>query len=227
MVLENHRCQKCGGDEVEPYEEHGGHHLGCVQCGAVHDELLPIYRVKQLHTVVMILTNLVRSVHLKQQLSLIDPNPPLNFWRVIYGNLMDVSVLEWCKLFGSDHELNQPTHWKNVFLDHQDFRDGLFQHLQIDQEKWDAYWTRMKTYRDGQVAHYDFSAEKKIPYFPVLDLALESSYFYYGRVVSALQQFGIVEYPHDLRKSCEEFSVSVNEIGKKALAATAGMRAEG
>jgi hypothetical protein len=30
--------------------------------------------------------------------------PSLNFWRLIYGNLLDVAVLEWCKVFGSDAE---------------------------------------------------------------------------------------------------------------------------
>jgi hypothetical protein len=46
----------------------------------------------------------------------------LNFWRLIYGNLMDMAVIEWCKLFGSDSEEHQPAHWKNIIpeAEHQE-----------------------------------------------------------------------------------------------------------
>jgi hypothetical protein len=49
----------------------------------------------------------------------------LNFWRVINGNLTDMAVLEWCKLFGSDDEQHQPVHRKNIVSDPNQFRTEL------------------------------------------------------------------------------------------------------
>ncbi len=56
----------------------------------------------------------------------------------------------------------------------------------------------MKTYRDGQVAHYDFSAEPKIPYYPVLYLALELSYLYYRRTIMLNGNWVFAQYPDAL-----------------------------
>ena len=57
------------------------------------------------------LVYLVRSAAIKRALTAVDAKPRLNFWRLIYGNQLDVAVLEWCKIFGSDGEA---THWKGV-----------------------------------------------------------------------------------------------------------------
>ena len=54
----------------------------------------------------------MRTIQLRRTLHAVWADPPLNFWRVIYGNLTDMAVLEWCKLFGSDDDQNQPIHWK-------------------------------------------------------------------------------------------------------------------
>ena len=61
----------------------------------------------------------------KRVLSALDPDPPLNFWRILHGNLLDTAVLDWCKLFGSDDEEHQKTHWKNVVADRDAFRAEL------------------------------------------------------------------------------------------------------
>jgi hypothetical protein len=60
-------------------------------------------RKQQLFDVVEVLVNLVRNIRLRRELHSVCANPPLNFWRVIYGDLTDIAVLEWCKLFGSDN----------------------------------------------------------------------------------------------------------------------------
>ena len=54
-----------------------------------------------MHDAINILTSFVRTVHLKRVMHAIDPAPRLNFWRVIYGNSLDIGVIDWCKLFGS------------------------------------------------------------------------------------------------------------------------------
>ena len=63
---------------------------------------------KQLLDVADVLTNLVRNVHLRRELSATRADPHLVFWRLIYGDLSDITVLEWCKLFGSDDDDHQP-----------------------------------------------------------------------------------------------------------------------
>ena len=72
-------------------------------------------RYGQLINVVEILEALIRNIALKQALHRVDNDPHLNFWRLIYGNQMDVPVLEWCKLFGSDDAERQPVSG-SVFL---------------------------------------------------------------------------------------------------------------
>src|SRR5258708_38966725 len=114
---------------------------------------------EQLIAVINTVGNLIRGIHLKRALSAINPDPPLNFWRLIHGNLLDFAVLEWCKLFGSDDKDHQPTHWKNVATDQDAFRSGLLEHLNIDKKTWEAYWTELKSYRDTRVAR---SEERRV-----------------------------------------------------------------
>src|SRR5580700_12207216 len=93
-------------------------------------------RRQSLTDAIEILVNLVRTVHLRRTLSFVRVDPHLNFWRVIYGNLTDMAVLEWCKLFGSDDEKSQPVHWKNVAPDPDQFRKDMFSSLKIYESKW-------------------------------------------------------------------------------------------
>ena len=92
-------------------------------------------RYSQLINVVEILEALIRSIALKQALHRVDSDPHLNFWRLVYSNQMDVPVLEWCKLFGSDDAERQLVHWKNVATDQENFRAGLFSALGIDSKE--------------------------------------------------------------------------------------------
>ena len=77
---------------------------------------------------------IIRNAHLKRSLHRFNANPTLNFWRCIYGNLLDVAVLEWCKVFGSKKE---PTHWEKVVPkeDHEQFCAGLLDAVGIDQDE--------------------------------------------------------------------------------------------
>ena len=72
--------------------------------------------------------------------------PKLTLWQVVYGDLFDTVVLEWCKLFGSDEE---NLHWKNFVSDVEEFRKRLLDHVNINVAAWDLYWCEMKTYRIG------------------------------------------------------------------------------
>lgn len=173
----------------------------------------------QLIEVVNLLGSLTRSAHLKRVLSALDPDPALNFWRVMHGNLLDITVLEWCKLFGSDHEEHQKTHWKNVVANQDAFRSELLGELGVDMKAWQAYWLEMKNYRDQHVAHRDF-AKSDVTHFPKLDLALQSSAVYYRYVISELRKLGVARYPDDLRAYGEAFADQARTIAGKALEAT-------
>lgn len=164
------------------------------------------------------LVGVIRSAHLKQALTAIEPEPRLNFWRLIYGNLLDVAVLEWCKVFGTHAE---PTHWKKVVADHDAFRKGLLAVLKVDEAAWVVYWEEMKNYRDNLIAHH--IEDGGVKNYPRLDLALESSYYYYAYLIKELRALGEMKYPDDLREYSDNFAAQANEIAKVALEATSRM----
>jgi hypothetical protein len=173
----------------------------------------------QLVDVIIILTNLVRSIYLKRALAKIEPKPRLNFWRVIFGNLLDMSVIEWCKLFGSDGEERQHVHWKNVFKNNHAFRTGLLSHSAVSREEWDDYWMHMKAYRDKFAAHFDCD-RSSVSHYPQLELALTSTCYYYSAIVAELRTRGETRYPDNLEVYGERFYKQAVEIAADALAAT-------
>ena len=166
-----------------------------------------------------VLTNLVRNIHLRRELSAVRADPHLVFWRLIYGDLSDIVVLEWCKLFGSDDDERQPLHWKNVVPDPTKFRTDLFARLQIYESKWRSYWREMKQYRDQSVAHHDIR-RSEIKNYPKFELALKSAYFYYEFMVHQLQNMGTDLKPSDLREYSKSFSAQCREIARAAMNAT-------
>ena len=165
------------------------------------------------------LTNLVRNIHLRRELSAVRADPHLVFWRLIYGDLSDIVVLEWCKLFGSDDDERQPLHWKNMVPDPTKFRNDLFSRLRIYESKWRSYWSEMKLYRDQSVAHHDLR-RSEIKKYPKFDLALESAYFYYEFIVDQLRNMRTDLKPSDLREYSKSFSAQCREIARAAMNAT-------
>jgi len=119
---------------------------------------------------------------------------------LIFANELDVSLLEWSKLFDSDDEERQPVHWKNVVADQDAFRAGLLAALGIDARTWAAYWHEMKKYRDTHVAHHDPRRGESLKFYPKLDLALATACYYYDHVRNDLRrQFSINQQPSDIR----------------------------
>ena len=167
------------------------------------------------------LVHLARSTEMKRALTEVDATPHLNFWRLIHGNQLDSAVLEWCKVFGSDGEA---THWKKIVppARHDQFRDGLFRAVGVTAEEWDAYWKEMKAYRDNQVAHH--IELNRVANYPVLDLALRSSCFYYSYLIKELRSLGETKYPDDLQFYCGAFESQAREIAAAAVASTAAVK---
>jgi len=137
----------------------------------------------------------------------------------MHGTLLDMAVLEWCKLFGSDDEEHQKTHWKNVVGNGESFRKDLLGKLGVSANDWADYWKQMKNYRDQHVAHRDFD-KSDVTHYPTLDLALASSRIYYGYVIAELRKQNITRYPDDLGMYAEAFADQAKAIAERALAAT-------
>ncbi len=146
-------------------------------------------------------------------------DPPLAFWRLIYCNLSDIAVLEWCKLFGSDDDDHHHLHWKNVVANPVRFRADMLLRLGIYESKWRSYWNEIKRYRDKSVAHHNLH-RSEITNYPRFDLALESAYFYYDFIVAELRKLGIEQRPDDLREYGIAFSDQCRDVASVAMKAT-------
>ncbi len=178
-------------------------------------------RHKELTAHLFRLVHLARSAEMKYVLAEVDPKPHLNFWRLIHGNQLDIAVLEWCKVFGSDGEA---THWKKIVTpaNHDQFRGGLFEAVGVTADEWAAYWNEMKEYRDKLVAHH--IGLNRDANYPVLDIALKSSCFYYSYLIKELRSLGETSYPDDLQIYCGAFESQAREIASVAVASTAAIK---
>ncbi len=175
---------------------------------------------------VAIIAAFVRNAHLKRVLSIVEPDPQLNFWRVIHGNSFDMAVIDWCKLFGSDHEDRQPVHWKNQMPNekHDEFRKGLLAAVGLSSEGWLDYRNTVKGYRDNQAAHFNekYLQPENEPTFPDMTFAIEASYFYYESLLNIMDTQGIAyRYPRDIRAYCMRFADQATYVARGAFAATA------
>ena len=176
----------------------------------------------------------VRNIHLKRVLHAVDPNPNLTFWRLIYGDLMDLAVIDWCKLFGSDDKESQPSHWKNMIPEaaHDDFRRGLWQHLGITKDQWQIYRQDVVDFRNNYAAHFsppwlqrDEEEASGLEYkYPDFSIALEAVYYYYSKLLVRLRNLGYTHsYPEDLKDYCAQYVVQTRTVAFRAISGTAGM----
>jgi hypothetical protein len=182
----------------------------------------PNARLAQLQAAADVLGALIRNILLKRALHVAEPTPRLNFWRIQYGNLMDMAVIEWCKLFGSDDEERQPIHWKNMVNDQDTFRSALLAALGMSRRDWNTYWEEMKRYRDFNVAHHD-ARRIEIPHYPVLETALNSAFFYFEYVQNEMEKLGKALQPPNIRAHASEFEAKCLEVARIALRSTKGI----
>lgn len=156
----------------------------------------PADRTNALRQVAHLLGTFARQVELKRALEGADRAPHINFWRLLYGGLSNLAVIEWCKLFGA--EGSNDLHWKRLFPDRLDeFRAGLYAALGTDATGFHAYWQEMKRWRDTNYAHHEQGAAlpAKWPHF---DTALAAAEFYYGWVVAELGEQDFYMFPAEL-----------------------------
>ncbi len=163
------------------------------------------------------LISLVRCANIKQALTEENPSPHLNFWRVIMGNMLDATVVDWCVLFGSD---NERTHWKKIVPpnEHAGFRAGMLNKNNVSEQDWELFWESMKRYRDKH--HVHMGARRQNDVYPSLELALGSSYFYFDWL--RRKGFLIGAWP-SLSEYSLEFRSLAGDVATVALQATKGI----
>jgi hypothetical protein len=95
------------------------------------------------------------------------------FWISLNANFIDMTVLEWCKLFGDRKAMH---HWSKSVTDHVAFANGLRQRTGMTETGFEAYRLIVREYRDKFVAHLDELPTMQIP---DLQPALESVRYLY------------------------------------------------
>jgi hypothetical protein len=110
-----------------------------------------------------------------------------NFWRATNGNFIDMSVLEWCKLFADPKGKH---HWSKIVSDPVGFKRELLNHLGIDEAALQKEIEAMRKYRDKFLAHLDSDPVMNIP---ALNVAKKAVWFYHAYVVQHEAQPGDLE----------------------------------
>src|SRR5437899_1372655 len=87
------------------------------------------------------------------------------FWTIASNNFLDISVLEWCKLFG---DTKSEYYWKKIVTEPLTFFDGLLRVLKVTEIDFSTYVDEVRTYRDKFVAHLD---HKRVADIPKLEIA--------------------------------------------------------
>lgn len=96
------------------------------------------------------------------------------FWGSTASAHLELAVVEWCKVFGSDGE---KTHWKNIFAEGaeeqaiEEFRRRILSKTSLAEKQWKAYHKTMLGLRNKFVAHLDLSMPFNEP-TPIFDTAL-------------------------------------------------------
>jgi hypothetical protein len=99
------------------------------------------------------------------------------FWTNVNGNFLDISVLEWCKLFG---DLHGKHYWGKIISEPQSFYAGMLHELKIKKPELETLRNEMQKYRDKFVAHLDSDKTMDIP--SNLTLAQKSVEYLYAYI---------------------------------------------
>lgn len=118
-----------------------------------------------------------RALEGESQLTGTD-NTDANFWRTVRGNFLDISVIDWCKLFCDAKDKHG---FAQVTGNSESVMQALLVCLGIDKEGFRRYCDDMKTYRDKFIAHLD---NRKIFHIPKLDTAMSAVSFYHTFLVT-------------------------------------------
>ena len=98
------------------------------------------------------------------------------FWVNANGNFLEISVLEWCKLFADRDGMH---HWKRVVSNRPLFANGLYARLGMTKREFENYAKPILRYRNKFVAHLD---DERVASIPRLRMALRSAAYLYDHL---------------------------------------------
>lgn len=101
------------------------------------------------------------------------------FGATVNGNMLDIAVLEWCKLFA---DRNARHYWQRVIRDEteqQRFLCEMLRDAASNMHDWKRYLDSVRVYRDKFVAHLD---DLNVMQIPSLEVALKCVLFLYAYI---------------------------------------------
>lgn len=167
-------------------------------------------REKRLRRVALLCCHFVRNyAYYKVGRHCKKTKAPNDFWLTVQNNFIDISVLEWLKLFG-DH--NDKHHWKKVVDDRDAFKRDMLVSCGITESQFKSCRESFKAYRDKFVAHLD---SEETMHIPELDIALEVTKYYYTTVANQLGASGLKNLPSNIEHYYNKcFQESEEHFGK-------------
>lgn len=131
------------------------------------------------------------------------------FWGTVQNNFIDISVLEWSKLFGNHNEKH---HWKKVVEDRDSFKKEMLNNCGITEAELASCRKSFKKYRDKFLAHLDSERTMQIP---VLNIALAVVKYYHSYVANELGTSGLRGLPQDIESYYQKcFADSEKHFGQ-------------
>ena len=142
-----------------------------------------------------------------------------SFWFEISRNALDLAILDWCHLFGSRKDA---LHWSKVLHETEHFKSHMLSHIETSEERWDEYWNQLKVYRDKDLAHIEV---KNTSMIPPMDIAINSTAFYYSRITTELTELGRTRHKQmSFFQILESYEKQYSKQAEKAFSATETLR---
>ena len=141
-----------------------------------------------------------------------------DFWITVVGNFIDVSVLEWSKLF-VDH--SDKHHWKQIVSDKKEFKSRLIETLGITDADWSKSRQGIKDYRDKFIAHLDSELTMNVPDMKLPQRMVE---FYFDEIRTCCSSDSVLDgMPHDMSQyytDCDNEALVVYKHNKALQSTT-------
>jgi hypothetical protein len=154
-------------------------------------------------------------------------NLNFDFYSLIQGGFLDLSVLEWCKVFTYSPKGNEYTYWKKLIEPehHDDFEKELIKLLEINEEIWSKYIEDMKLYRNSMVSHHkenykDYKNKPRSSHYPNLEIALKSSCYYHALLTRYFKISSCIFNYDNLENYFNDFMKQTLKIMQISVAAT-------
>lgn len=115
--------------------------------------------------------HIIRNAAFHRAMSSASIKAPSELWKTAQNNFLDVSILEWYKLFC---DVKGTYYWKRFSADTRKIEPELISSLKTSKEDFDSFCTIVKRYRDRFLAHLDTDDVMEIP---SLDIIIHSTIY--------------------------------------------------